>query len=616
MADSNNEILPEKLNRVLVTDCGSTTTKAILFEKTESGWHTSTRGEAPTTVENPVADVTIGAKNSFREVEELSKRKILHADQSEGCPLINTSVNKDEGVDLYLSTSSAGGGLQMVVAGVISSMTTKSAQRAALGAGAIVMDAMSIDDNRDQHQRAETIRHLRPDIILLSGGTDGGTTSHPLELAETILQADPRPRFGKTLRLPVIFAGNKDAKDEAEEILQSHFEFVPVENLRPTLEEENITPARDAIHELFLHHVMSHAPGYKKLMNWSPVPIMPTPAAVGNMVLSAAKMLNMEILAVDIGGATTDVFSAFRQNEDDNTEFVFNRTVSANLGMSYSVANVCLEAGIENINRWLPFEISNEDLQDTLRNKMIRPTTIPQTHKELLIEQSVCREALRIAFIQHKKLATGIEGARKQKKTLNLFKQQEEEESLVNMNSLDLIIGSGGVLSHAPDRKSAAFMLIDAYEPLGVTRLAVDSIFMMPHLGIFASIHADAATEIFIKDCLVNLGTCIAASGKIDEKLPALRIDFNNQSSTIESGTLHRIEYESDKPAPVTITPLQKTIDVGNGKGKQFTTEITGGEAGIIVDTRGRALGFKQNSEERISDAINFYKALSLEVNV
>src|SRR5262249_5722093 len=161
------------------------------------------------------------------------------------------------------------------------------------------------------------------------------TIDHPLELAETILQADPRPRFGETLKLPVIYAANKNARDQAQKILEQHFAFTAVDNIRPTLEQENLAPAREAIHEVFLHHVMSHAPGYKKLLSWSPVPILPTPAAVGDMVQSAAKQFNKQILAVDIGGATTDVFSVFRGGEEEQAkEFIFNRTVSANLGMS------------------------------------------------------------------------------------------------------------------------------------------------------------------------------------------------------------------------------------------------------------------------------------------
>ncbi|MEI6517357.1 MAG: glutamate mutase L, partial [bacterium] len=122
---------PHLLRTVLVTDCGSTTTKALLFERKEDRWHQTFRGEAPTTVEAPVADVTVGALNAFSEVEELSGRNILQ--EGLELPFIITEGDLTKGIDLYLSTSSAGGGLQMLVAGVVSTITTESAERAALG---------------------------------------------------------------------------------------------------------------------------------------------------------------------------------------------------------------------------------------------------------------------------------------------------------------------------------------------------------------------------------------------------------------------------------------------------------------------------------------------------
>ena len=113
---------PRQLKAVLVTDCGSTTTKALLFEQRDGRWRQTFRGEAPTTVEEPVADVTVGAKNAFAEVQELSGRAILRA--GEGTPFELTEADPARGIDLYLSTSSAGGGLQMLVAGVVSTITT------------------------------------------------------------------------------------------------------------------------------------------------------------------------------------------------------------------------------------------------------------------------------------------------------------------------------------------------------------------------------------------------------------------------------------------------------------------------------------------------------------
>ena len=190
----------ETLNSILATDCGSTTTKAILIERRGSEYRLIVRGEAPTTVEAPFEDVTRGVLNAIMEVEELAGRKILDGER------IITPQNGSEGVDLYISTSSAGGGLQMMVSGVVKSMTGESAQRAALGAGAIVMDVIASNDGRLPHEKIKRIRQLRPDMILLSGGIDGGTTSHVAEMAELLAAADPKARLGAGYELPVIYA--------------------------------------------------------------------------------------------------------------------------------------------------------------------------------------------------------------------------------------------------------------------------------------------------------------------------------------------------------------------------------------------------------------------------
>ena len=145
----------------------------------------------------------------------------------------------------------------MMVAGVIREMTAASAKRAALGAGAIVMDVIASNDKRQAHEQIQRIRELRPDMILLSGGTDGGTKTHVVQIAELIAPAKPQPRFGAQYELPIIYAGNKEATDNMEELFKNDFELSVVENLRPTMERENLSPARAAIHDLFLEHVMA-----------------------------------------------------------------------------------------------------------------------------------------------------------------------------------------------------------------------------------------------------------------------------------------------------------------------------------------------------------------------
>ena len=581
---------------ILATDCGSTTTKAILIEHIEGEYRLTYRGEAPTTVEAPFEDVTRGVLNAIIELEELSQKNIL-----DGEKIISPSLDNN-GVDVYISTSSAGGGLQMMVSGVVRNMTGESAQRAALGAGAIVMDILASNDKRLYHQKVKRIRELRPDMVLLSGGVDGGTVSHVVELAEIIKTANPKPRLGMNYKLPIIYAGNNKAQDNIKDTLDDSTDLIMVPNIRPTLEKENLKPSRDKIHDLFMEHVMAQAPGYNKLMEWTDHPIMPTPGAVGKMIKKISEVENISVVGVDIGGATTDVFSVF--------DGEFNRTVSANLGMSYSICNVLSEAGVSNVSRWIPFRIDSSNLTNRIANKMIRPTTIPQTLEDLKIEQALAREALRLSFIQHKEFAVSLKGIQQERTISDTFDQKMTGETIVDMLKLDLIVGSGGVLSHAPRRSQAMRMLIDSFLPQGITEIAVDSIFMMPQLGVLSTFHEKAAIEVFHKDCLVKLGTCLAPIGKHSQGKDLLTYSFNINNK-IHEGTLKFGEIILIKASlgmhNCKITP-ERNVDLGFGKGQIFEGNINGGEVGILLDGRGRKISFLNDDSSRINQILDWSK--------
>ncbi len=594
---------PEDIKIILATDCGSTTTKAILIEKRDGEYRLIVRGEAPTTVEAPFEDVTKGVLNAVGEVEELSGRKLIDETGQ-----IIRPANGNVGTDVYISTSSAGGGLQMMVAGVVRTMTAESAERAALGAGAIVMDVIASNDKRLPHQQIERIRALRPDMILLSGGIDGGTTTHVVEIAELVSAADPKPRLGSGYKLPIIYAGNKEARGAITETLGDKVDLKVVDNLRPVLERENLGPAREEIHELFMEHVMAQAPGYRTLMEWADAPIMPTPGAVGLIIKTIADIENITAVGVDIGGATTDVFSVFRP--EVNPEGVFNRTVSANLGMSYSISNVFAEATLPMVMRWVPFHMDERDLRNRVKNKMIRPTTIPQSMEELIFEQAIAKEALRLAFIQHKNFATVLKGVQQQRTIADAFEQTTSGATIVNMMTLDILVGSGGVLSHAPRRQQSALMLIDAFLPEGITRLAVDSIFMMPQLGVLTTVQPQAATEVFNKDCLIHLGTCVSPVGDVKKPGPVLDYkitlpDGKVESGQLEYGAMKLIKLGVDEKgfpakAKAELEPL-RGLDLGKGKGTKVITELSGGVAGIILDGRGRPFILPADDKIRVN---------------
>lgn len=562
----------------LITDCGSTTTKALLIGgETPATARLLGCAESPTTVEAPHADVTIGVLASLAALEDVVGRRLRTKDGS----------RPDPEVAHFLSTSSAGGGLQMLVAGVVRHLSAASAERAALAAGAIVQAVFSADDGLPAHERIAAIRRLRPDMVVLAGGTDGGTITHVAEMAEALAAAAPAPRLGPLgpngsavplaaiAPLPVIYAGNPEAWPAAARALHARCAPRQVANVRPTLERETTDPARDAIHELFMEHVMARAPSYDRLCGWVAAPVLPTPSAVGVTIRAAATHLQSDVLAVDIGGATTDVFTV--------SAGTYHRSVGANFGMSYSATHVLAAAGPEAVSRWLPFPMDSGALTDRVANKMVRPTTVPATMQDLWIEHALARAALRLALAHHRQIATSP-STHPRRRTLGDTLAGASRNTPA-ADTFGLIIGSGGVLSHAPRREQAALMLLDAFEPWGVTRLAVDSVFMLPHLGVLSGLCPDAAEHAFWRDCLIPLGTAVAPRGPA----PSLSGRVGADRIRIHPGTLLRLPCPPGAVARAELQP-SRGADLGAGPGRPVHVELHGGEVGLLFDCRGRPL--------------------------
>lgn len=580
----------------------------------------------PTTVEKPYEDVLIGVRQAITALEKKVQRTLLNG---EGLLSVD-----DGGVTHFVATSSAGGGLQILVGGVIKTMTAESATKAALGAGAIVMDVLATDDGRSELDKIRQIQRLRPDMILLSGGTDGGNSQHVTSLAEMVALANPKSRSGQGHKLPVVFAGNTKARAQVDNFLGNMTVLNHVANLRPFLEEEVLEPASEEIHRLFLEHVMSQAPGYENLLQWAQGKVVPTPSAVGDLVKTIGESNDINVMTVDIGGATTDVFSSFltlkqitEGKEGGKSKAftqgytrhymkevrVFHRSVAANLGMSYSIGNVLAESGAQNILRWLPYDIAEADLRDWLCNKMLRPTVIPQTPAAVLLEQAVAKEAIRLALQRHNAVASGLKGVSFKRGVHEIFDQKQMGfQTVIKSMELDVIIGSGGVLSHAPLRQQALLILLDAFEPQGITELYADSVFMMPHLGVMAGLDIEKCLDVLKRDCLISLGTCIAPVGpaaKEGKPIAKVRVTGSSETLYVTAGQLSCVPLAAEEQVNIRVTPAP-SYDCGEGPGRPVESLATGGVGGLILDGRGRPLNLASTTTVRVQQLMAWAKAV------
>jgi len=565
----------------IIVDIDDVITKALLVESVDGSYTLKGMADAPTTVESPDLDVTIGVKNAIQKLEE-----------SSGTPLAHRFTARREGPetaadgDLFLCSSSSGGGLHMMVAGLIGMMSAESAQRAALGAGALLLDIFSVDDGRQRYQKVERMRSLNPDIFLLAGGTDGGNVKQVIETADVIDAADVKPRFGPEFKLPIIYAGNVEIRKEVAGVLaDDQYAMKTVENVRPILEKENLGPAREGIYDAFMEHVIVHSPGYDKLLERVDESIIPTQAAIGEILYAYAEERGANLIGVDVGGATTDVYSVFNG--------IFNRSLNADFGMSYGICNIMKETGVENILRWIPVDIDEKDVRNIIGNMMIHLSE-PRSPEEYLVQHAVAREAIRLGMAHHKTIATRLKGVQVVRSISDMFEQDVEKTLIKNMMEIDVIVGKGRVLSSAPRTEQAALILLDSLQPEGITEIMIDKQGTLPHVGMLSKVNREAALEITARDCLHNLGTCIAPKGIAKEGEEAMELIIRRPNGTeveesIKYGGLKTLALEPGMHAEVEIYP-SKRFDVGGGRGKRLKTTVAGGSMGLMMDARGRPL--------------------------
>lgn len=553
--------------RFCITDVGSTTTKAILFERQNGRWR-YVRREAPTTVEKPYENVSVGVLDAFHAVERETGLKLIETEK----PVVP-----------YLATSSAGGGLAMVVTGLVRDLTADSADRVALGAGAIVLDVIAMNDGRTPYRKIEDLKRLRPDMVLLAGGFDGDNISGPVYLAELIVESGVHPKLNPDARLDIIYAGNIHAHPYVGKVLGEGFEFYSVPNVRPDGAHEYPAPARALIHDLFRNHVMSQAPGYEQLKSWVSAPIRPTPSAFASILAVISEDVGGAIMAIDIGGATTDVYTAKGGK-------VF-RTVSANLGMSYSIRNVAELGGIAAIRKMHSSDLTDTEIWNRIGNKHIDPTSLPRSAEDMATEWAVATVAVREAVLEHLDvMRTATEESPEPRLDIDILirgaRRPWQKELRVEgrpdfaLEDYDLVIGSGGILSHSP-REAAAMILLDALQPNGIVEFAVDSAFMFPHLGVLAEVNESLAKQLFHELGIVRLGTVYSPAGHEEADRVCVKGATN-------SGRRIDVEVEPDA---VVLIPLSEDEEIslswaGGGGDEEFTAK--GGVCGLIVDNRKR----------------------------
>jgi len=403
---------------------------------------------------------------------------------------LERQIGETQAYGRRLACSSAAGGLSMVTIGLVPELTAEAAKRAALGAGAKVDRVYAYELNEKEISEIESIK---PDIVLLSGGTDGGN--------KTVIRANALKLAASKVRAPIVVAGNKAVVDEVSATLRNGGKDVRVaDNVMPEIGVLNVDKAREVIREVFIDRIIM-AKGLKKAEEFVEGILMPTPTSV----LNAAELLARgtktepglgELMIVDIGGATTDVHTAAWGKPTRGGVLVkglpepfLKRTVEGDIGMRYSIGGIVEAVGTGSISdrNSLPAEAVEKYIEKIKKDV----SYLPQTEEEWSIELSLAGAGIEVAAVRH---AGTLE---------NVFTPLGEVmvQYGKDLREISTIIGTGGVIVYNErPGKIIENALYNPDRPLSLRpagpRVFTDSLYLLYAIGLLAEVDRDKALRI------------------------------------------------------------------------------------------------------------------------
>jgi hypothetical protein len=559
-----------RIGSVLIADCGSTMTTVALVDRVNGHFRFVARGEAPSTHANPWADLSVGVRYAVHQIENLVGRKVLDKNEK-----LITPRSGRSGVDAFVLVASAGPPVSTLLVGLSERFSIFNAKQALKSAPVVLAATLAPDENEEhslapQH-RLDVMRRIGPELIVITGGTDGGAGRPLLELVQVVdlyvqeLSPGSRP--------VTFFAGNRMVWNQVKEIFSGSGEIYLAANPRPTLENENPAPLRSEIENFCEKRQMSRLPGIETLSSWANDSPTSTLRSFGRMVDYVSRRYELNVLGVDLGSQTT-VLAAQQAVDADDETLEPDLLVCSDLGMGVSIPSTLSQITMQRILRWMPVDLDPDQARDTLLNKALAPHTVAQAPQDLYLEYGLAREILREAAGQTFESGPAGQGSSRQ---------------------WDLIVAAGRTLTRTPHPALAMLMLLDGIEPIGVCKMTLDISGVAGMLGALAAVHPLAAVELVEYDAFLTLGTVIGLAGKTEPGTSALRAsitypDGKQQDIEVASGSLQLVPLKPNQHARLELHPT-RNFDAGIGQaGQGMTVEVEGGMLGVVIDARGRPL--------------------------
>jgi uncharacterized protein (TIGR01319 family) len=561
---------------VITIDIGSTITRTLFFDVVSGRYRFVASASSPTTAGAPLFDVTEGIWRALEDLQHITRRTFLS--EKEG--VIIPSTKDNQGVDIMLATMSAGNPFKVVTVGLLDNVSLQSAQQLARTTYSKVIAEISLNDRQTSSDRINLLTTKRPELIIIAGGTNNGATHSILSFLESIglssflIDESQRPH--------ILYAGNEELQEEAKSGLEKISKLHIAPNIQPVLGKDNLRPAQTTLNEIYTDIRRKHVGGMRELLSWTEGYFSSTASALGRIIRFLSEKYEPEkgVMGVDIGSESIILAAAFNGRE--------TLRVYPSLGVGRAASGVLERSTLEEIKRWLPINLSDIEIKNYIYNKSANPGSIPDSQEHLEIEIALAKQALRITT---KNIIP------------SLGRYSGNSESM--LPPIEPIIGSGRILTNAPNLSQVISIMLDGLQPTGVTTLALDQNGLLPGLGTTAEINPLLTVQVIESHTFLNIGTVIAPVGYARPGTTVLRVriireDGRSITKDFKYGTISILPVDFGEKVALHLRPLHR-FDIGmGGPGKAGKVNAVGGMLGIIIDTRGRPLPFHQDQDKNI----------------
>jgi hypothetical protein len=552
---------------VLAIDVGSINTRVLLFDVVDGQYHLIAVASGPTTAGAPFFDIGEGVHLALSRLQEITGRTFADTEAR----LIIPSRADGAGVDRLAMTISCGRDYNLVTMGLLADVSLQSAQRLAGTTYGRLVDSIGLNDRRRFEGQLDALLQARPDVIILAGGTEKGSSRSVGKFVDLItLACRVMPREG---RPKVLYCGNGALAKRVKEALERETVVVTAPNIRPTIDQEDLSPA-----ELYLAKIVAklrslQISGIESLASLTSAAVLPSAYALGRMMRFSSELsdLSKATLGVDLGASATTMALAAAGSLQLN--------VFRSLGMGGALAQALQQIRIEDVARWMPYEMSQEAIQDYLHQKSLFPASLPLTPETLAIEQAMARQILRQA-------------------TLNVLNRWPTTEL-----SFERVFLSGAILAQSATPAQALLMALDGIQPVGINVFMLDPHGLSQALGAIAGSNSLLPAQIIESGAYGNLGTviCPLSDARAGTVILKMRIAYEDGAEThveARQGALVPLPVRSGQVVHIEIDPQHGAVlDPCLPRLRRF--KITGGLCGALVDARGRPLSMPSEPARR-----------------